>query len=87
MNKHIKPSRRTFLKGTAALGATSAVSTGFALPALSAGHLPDPAAVLQDISVSKYVRQDYQQLYNMTGAPLWDPNKDWIRTVDWEKVR
>ena len=23
----------------------------------------------------------------MTGDPLWDPAKDWIRTVDWEAVR
>ena len=23
----------------------------------------------------------------MSGEPLWDPDKDWIRTVDWEKAR
>ena len=86
MNKLMKPSRRSFLKGSAALGATTAAS-GLAIPAFADGHLPDPQSVLDDISVAKYVREDYQQLYNMSGAPLWDPNKDWIRTVDWEKVR
>ena len=86
MNKLMKPSRRSFLKGSAALGATTAAS-GLAIPAFADGHLPDPQSVLDDISVAKYVREDYQQLNNMRGAPLWDPNKDWIRTVDWEKVR
>ena len=80
-------SRRTFLKGSAARGATSALASGAAVPALASSHLPDPASVLADISVSKYVREDYQKLYNMTGDPLWNPNKDWIRTVDWEKAR
>lgn len=87
MSKHIQPTRRSFLKNSAALGAASAVGSGLAFPALADGHLRDPAAILNDISVAKYVRQDYQDLYDMSGEPLWDPNKDWIRTVDWEKVR
>ncbi len=80
--------RRSFLKGTAKIGAATAVvslSTPFASTAFAAKR--DPQAILDDISVKKYVRQDYQKLYNMSGAPLWDPNKDWIRTVDWEVVR
>ncbi len=87
MNKLIKPTRRSFLKNSAALGATSVIGSGLAIPALADGHLQDPATILNDISVAKYVRQDYQDLYNMSGNPLWDPSKDWIRTVDWDKVR
>lgn len=84
-------SRRSFLKSSAALGAatavsTTAVSSAFVTNGL-AQSLPDPASVLADISVKKYVRQDYQDLYSMTGEELWDPAKDWIRTVDWEAVR
>ena len=84
MADHSTVSRRSFLKTTAAAGAV-----GTALPniARADGHLPDPASVLADISVPKYVREDYRTLYNMSGEPLWDPNKDWIRTVDWEAVR
>lgn len=82
-----KVSRRSFLGTTAALGATGAIGATLAGPAHAAGDLPDIASVLADISVKKYVRQDYQDLYSMTGDPLWDPNKDWIRTVDWEAVR
>ena len=80
--------RRSFLKSTAAMGATGAVaslSTPFASTAFAA--MRDPQSILDDINVKKYVRKDYQDLYNMSGDPLWDPNKDWIRTVDWEAVR
>ena len=69
MNKLMKPSRRSFLKGSAALGATTAAS-GLAIPAFADGHLPDPQSVLDDISVAKYVREDYQQLYNMSGETV-----------------
>ena len=55
---------------------------------LANSHLPDPQSVLDRISVSQYVREDYQELYGMSDEkPLWDADKDWIRTVDWEKVR
>jgi multiple sugar transport system substrate-binding protein len=54
---------------------------------MAGSHLKDPSAILNDISVAKYLRQDYQDLYKMSGEPLWDPNKDWIRTVDWDQVR
>lgn len=87
MNEIIKPTRRSFLQNSAAIGATTAFGSGLAMPTLAGGHLQDPATILSDISVEKYVRQDYQELYNMSGKPLWNPDKDWIRTVDWEKVR
>ena len=91
-------SRRSFMKRGSALGLT-AVNGGSAAGLLAAGstwsgklladgHLPDPQSVLDGISVSQYVREDYQALYGMSDdKPLWDPAKDWIRTVDWEKVR
>ena len=80
-------SRRAFMKGTAAAGVASGASFSIGAPAFAQSGLPDPASVLADISVGKYVRKDYRELYNMSDAPLWDPNKDWIRTVDWEAVR
>ena len=79
--------RRTFLKSSAAAGLATGVGTSLAAPAFAQSGLPDPASVLADISVPKYVREDYRKLYNMSDEPLWDPNKDWIRTVDWEAVR
>ncbi len=57
------------------------------LPAFAQSGLPDPQSVLDRISVDGYVREDYRKLYSMTNDPLWDPAKDWIRNVDWEKVR
>ena len=54
---------------------------------MAGSHLKGPSTILNDISVAKYVRQDYQELYKMSGEPLWDPNKDWICTVDWDQVR
>ena len=79
-------SRRSFLRTSAACGLVS-VPVGFALPALAESHLPDIQSVLDGISVEGYVREDYRKLYNLDNTPLWDPAKDWIRTVDWEKVR
>lgn len=87
MTSKMDASRRTFLEGSAALGAVGALSAGWTGKAFGASDLPDPASVLADISVDKYVREDYRKLYNMSGEPLWDPSKDWIRTVDWEAVR
>ena len=54
---------------------------------MAGSHLKDLSVILNEISVAKYLRQDYQDLYNMSGNPLWDPNNDWIRTVDWDQVR
>lgn len=87
MIQNSKFSRRSFLRTSAALGATGAMSGPFAGLAYAQDKLPDPSTVLADISVEKYVRADYRELYNLSNEPLWDPAKDWIRTVDWEKVR
>ena len=87
MAKLLKPlSRRAFLHRSAAVGLVTGTG-GLAMPVLAESHLPDIQSVLDSISVSGYVRADYRELYSMTDDPLWDPAKDWIRTVDWEKVR
>ena len=79
-------SRRSFLQTGAALGA-AAGTLGLKTAALAQSGLPDIQATLDSISVAGYVREDYRKLYSMSDDPLWDPAKDWIRTVDWEKVR
>jgi multiple sugar transport system substrate-binding protein len=79
-------SRRAFLRNSAVVGAAVGMS-GIYKPALAQSTLPDIQSVLDRISVKEYVRKDYQTLYKMTGEPLWDPAKDWIRNVDWETVR
>jgi multiple sugar transport system substrate-binding protein len=79
-------SRRSFLRTGVALGATAGVM-GLKTPALAQSDLPDVQSVLDQITVENYVRADYRQLYNMSNEPLWDPARDWIRGVDWEKVR
>lgn len=79
-------SRRSFLRTGAAFG-VAAGAVGLKTPALAQSGLPDIQATLDGISVANYVREDYRKLYNMSDEPLWDPAKDWIRTVDWEKVR
>ena len=80
--------RRSVLRSGAALGAAAGlgglvnVSRGFA------ADLPDPASVLASINVGKYVKADYRKQYGLGDDDLlWDPKKDWIRTVDWEAVR
>ena len=78
--------RRSFLRTSAALGVAGGLGR-FGAPAYAQSDLPDPQSVLDEISVKKYVKEDYQKLFNMSGEPLWDPELDWIRTVDWEAVR
>lgn len=82
-----KLSRRSFMTSASAAGIAATGSTwGGRL--LAAGQLPDPQSVLDEISISKYVRADYRDLYDMSDdKPIWDNDKDWIRTVDWESVR
>jgi multiple sugar transport system substrate-binding protein len=72
---------------TASVAGLAAVGSTLGGRAL-AQQLPDPQSVLDRISISQYVREDYRELYDMSDdKPIWDPAKDWIRTVDWEKVR
>ncbi len=78
--------RRSFLRTTGSAGVAAGLGSAWPRRGL-AQDLPDPADVLSRISVSEYVREDYRELYDMTGEPLWDPSRDWIRTVDWEQVR
>ena len=90
MNFRPQLSRRSFLSRSAAvgaIGATGSTISGLAAPAIAQAGLPDPQSVLDDISVEKYVRADYRALYNLDNTPMWDPDKDWIRTVNWEEVR
>lgn len=80
-------SRRSFMRGSSALGIASCGSV-WGGKLLAATDLPDPQSVLDQISISQYVREDYRKLYNMSDdKPIWDSNRDWIRTVDWEAVR
>lgn len=80
-------SRRGFLRHTAAFGLAAGAASALKLPAFAQSGLPDVQSVLDKISVKDYVREDYRKLYKMSDDPLWDPAKDWIRTVDWEKIR
>ncbi len=80
-----KFTRRSMLRLGTAFG-VGAMASGIRLPAF-AQELPDIQSVLDGISVPGYVREDYRTLYNMSDEPLWEPAKDWIRTVDWEAVR
>ncbi len=80
-------SRRSFMRGSSALGVASCGSV-WGGKLLAATDLPDPQSVLDQISISQYVREDYRKLYNMSDdKPIWDSSKDWIRTVDWDAVR
>jgi len=80
------------LKSTAATGAAAIAGVGgvnlFNVRRSLAQTLPDPASVLAKINVGNYVKKDYRELYKLgDNEELWDPAKDWIRTVDWEAVR
>ena len=80
-------SRRSFMRSASVAGIAAAGSS-WGGKLLAASHLPDPQSVLDEISISKYVRADYRDLYGMSDdKPIWDMSKDWIRTVDWEAVR
>ncbi len=84
-----KLSRRSLLKATAATGAVAAVGgvNMFNINGAFAA-MANPADVLAKINVANYVHKDYQKQFKLNGDEmLWDPKKDWIRTVDWEAVR
>lgn len=82
-----KFSRRSFMRG-ASIAGIAAAGSAWGGRLLAADRLPDPQSVLDEISISKYVRADYRNLYGMSDdKPIWDNSKDWIRTVDWHTVR
>jgi multiple sugar transport system substrate-binding protein len=92
INKTGAMTRRSLLKSTAAAGAALAVGTGgvslFNVRSAYSQNLPNPADVLAKINVGNMVRKDYREQYKLgDNDELWDPKKDWIRTVDWEAVR
>ena len=90
----IKPpgySRRSFLKSSAAKGAALAAgASGISLFNInrSFAAMKNPADILATINVGNKVNKDYRAQYKLGDNDLlWDPKKDWIRTVDWEAVR
>ena len=84
-------SRRAVLRSAGAAGALLASGAGvnlFNTRRSLAAELPDPQSVLAKINVGNYVRKPYRDQYGLKDDDeLWDPAKDWIRTVDWEAVR
>nr|WP_272212692.1 twin-arginine translocation signal domain-containing protein [Marinicella sp. W31]MDC2878602.1 extracellular solute-binding protein [Marinicella sp. W31] len=81
-------SRRSFLKTSSAAGVTVMGATLGSKSPFAQSGLPDPQTILDQISISQYVKPDYQALYGMSDSkPLWDKNTDWIRTADWEEIR
>ena len=81
---NVNVNRRSLLLGGAA---AATLTSPWITSAQAGGHLPDPQTVLDGISVKNYVREDYRNLYGINDEVMWDPSKDWIRTVDWEAVR
>ena len=79
--------RRSFLKSSAAIAAVGGTSLGGARAGFAQGSA-DPAGILAKINVGNYVKADYRKQYDLADDDLlWDPKKDWIRTVDWEQIR
>jgi multiple sugar transport system substrate-binding protein len=87
-----KLSRRSLLKSSAAAGAALVSGTAgvslFNVRSAYSQNLPNPADVLAKINVGNMVKKEYREQYKLgDNDELWDPAKDWIRTVDWEAVR
>ena len=84
-------SRRSLLKSTAAAGAALVAGTGgVSLFNVNRAYaqMADPSDVLAKINVGNMVKKEYRDQYKLgDNDELWDPKKDWIRTVDWEAVR
>lgn len=73
-------SRRSLLGSAAALGLGGR--------AAFAQGLAEPADVLAAINVGHMVKKAYREQFRLGDDDLlWDPRKDWIRTVDWEQLR
>src|SRR4051794_22355147 len=92
LHKTTKLSRRSLLKSATAFGGAALAGSGglatFNVRRSLAAQLPDPASVLAKINVGNYVKKEYREQYKLGDNDLlWDPAKDWIRTVDWEAVR
>jgi len=91
-NRSSARTRRSFLKTSSGAGVAAAFA-GTALPLFNvrdsfAQTAEDPADILARINVGNYVDQQYREQYSLADDELlWDPARDWIRTVDWEKVR
>ena len=83
--------RRSLLKTTAATSAALISGIGgVSMFNITGAHaaMMNPADVLAGINVGKYVKKEYREQYKLgDNDELWDPKKDWIRTVDWEAVR
>ena len=84
-------SRRSLLKSTAAAGAALVAGTGgVSLFNVNRAYaqMANPSDVLAKINVGNMVKKEYRDQYKLgDNDELWDPKKDWIRTVDWEAVR
>ncbi|HKJ95264.1 MAG TPA: extracellular solute-binding protein [Gammaproteobacteria bacterium] len=81
-------SRRRIIQGAAVATGALAVPQIFRGSWAAAASLPDPDKVLAGITPGNYVKKEYLKQFNIGPKDLlWDPNKDWISTVDWEKVR
>jgi len=83
-------SRRSFLKTSAATGASLVAAGGVNMFNInrSFGAMMNPADILAKLNVGAKVNKDYRKQYNLKDDDLlWDPKKDWLRTVDWEAVR
>ena len=83
-------SRRSFMKTSAAAGATLATAGGVNMFSInrSFGAMMNPADILAKLNVGAKVKKDYRTQFNLKDDDLlWDPKKDWLRTVDWEAVR
>jgi multiple sugar transport system substrate-binding protein len=83
-------SRRSFLKSSAAAGVTLAAAGGVNMFNInrSFGAMMNPADILAKLNVGSKVNKAYREQYKLGDNDLlWDPKKDWLRTVDWEAVR
>ena len=83
-------SRRSFLKTSAASGAALVAGGGVNLFNInrSFGAMMNPADILAKLNVGAKVKKEYRDQYKLGDNDLlWDPKKDWLRTVDWEEVR
>lgn len=80
--------RRRFLQGGAATAGAFGVAPLVAPRFAFAKSMPDPDKVLETIKPGNYVPEQYLEHFDVDpDALLWDPDKDWIRTADWEQIR